>query len=579
MTPQNYARMFHEPQAMELLYWIQELVGQTDPYVFEVENGSTMQAAITNNSATARTLKTQEWNVLCEFDQNDKVNLRTTLTVEDSPWQAPIRSIMRCMGMPPRKDVDQVQFGLACLENAIRLRNSIVEDAFRLGNSISSTDIATLIVGIENLVGEHVKACTEMINTGSSSRDVEDIEAELSAYVDDGCRKLKISPIALKFNRDSRGGTVFLSHARKQEGMDSTVDLHHCSLTLRMLQNPIRDNGFVSEAQVLQEESKESKPPAVVKVKTKTKIKIQSQSDLFESSDQSKPRSDAIVPAAPSTSDQPNPHAKKIIAADLIDILRDGSWSEGKVFKIPDSPLERKLYERVAEAIKLAGGKWSVPKKGFVFKEGADKFVELLATGKTVDRKDFDYFPTPQRLVQEMVRRAQLEPGMLVLEPSAGRAAIAEAAAEVVGRENVVCFEFLPENVEKLKAMGYNTTEADFLSIEPTPIFDRILMNPPFGAQADMRHVEHAARFLKPDGKLVSIMSLSYRTRETKLADSFRTFLKDVGESVMEIESGAFKESGTNVPTVMVTLNADLMPWNLEKLGQETTVQREVSRG
>jgi 16S rRNA G1207 methylase RsmC len=32
-------------------------------------------------------------------------------------------------------------------------------------------------------------------------------------------------------------------------------------------------------------------------------------------------------------------------------------------------------------------------------------------------------------------------------------------------------------------------------------------MNPPFARQADIHHVNHALKFLKPDGLLVSVMS------------------------------------------------------------------------
>jgi hypothetical protein len=47
--------------------------------------------------------------------------------------------------------------------------------------------------------------------------------------------------------------------------------------------------------------------------------------------------------------------------------------------------------------------------------------------------------------------------------------------------------------------------------------FDRVVMNPPFDHGADIKHVEHARKFLKPGGRLVAVVANGPRQRERLL--------------------------------------------------------------
>ena len=62
-------------------------------------------------------------------------------------------------------------------------------------------------------------------------------------------------------------------------------------------------------------------------------------------------------------------------------------------------------------------------------------------------------------------------------------------------------------------ALGGTVTCMDFLETTPEPVYDRVIMNPPFTRGADAKHVLHALGFVKPGGLLVSVMSngASYR--------------------------------------------------------------------
>ena len=98
----------------------------------------------------------------------------------------------------------------------------------------------------------------------------------------------------------------------------------------------------------------------------------------------------------------------------------------------------------------------------------------------------------------------------------------------------------------------------DFLSMEPEDYlgncYDRVIMNPPFSNQQDIKHVNHALKFLKDDGVLVSVMSPGFTFRENKLSVDFKTMLEERGGYYEKNPEGSFKVFGTLVKTVIVVI-------------------------
>ena len=86
--------------------------------------------------------------------------------------------------------------------------------------------------------------------------------------------------------------------------------------------------------------------------------------------------------------------------------------------------------------------------------------------------------------------------------------------------------------------------------------FDFVIMNPPFARQADIDHVLHAFRFLKPGGVLVSIMSAGVMFREDRKTKAFREFIDDHAGTVERLPSGSFKASGTMVEACVVKMSS-----------------------
>lgn len=257
----------------------------------------------------------------------------------------------------------------------------------------------------------------------------------------------------------------------------------------------------------------------------------------------------------------------RAVDPDVLDVLRS-AVAEGNLVRLPPARLDPKLYKRVNAVLEALGGKWVGRKvQAHQFEVDAQAVLDVVATtGRYVRPQDFGFFPTPADLVDQVVELAEIEPGMKVLEPSAGHGAIAKAMAQAAGgHEQVTVVELLPGNARKLREAGFSgVVEQDFLSLVPNPVYERIVMNPPFNGGIDVDHVMHAARFLRPDGKLVAITSIGWGQNSGRKAQAFRDFVQECEGEVQEVPAGAFKEAGTNVPTRIVTFCAENFPWHRE---------------
>lgn len=156
-----------------------------------------------------------------------------------------------------------------------------------------------------------------------------------------------------------------------------------------------------------------------------------------------------------------------------------------------------------------------------------------------------------------MLELAQIETGMTVLEPSAGQGAIAKEIAAIT---RVDCVELQIKNVEILHAQNFSRVilHEDFLQLAPCPVYDRVVMNPPFSKQEDILHVLHALAVLKPGGLLVLVMSAGITFRTNKLTADFRALLERRRGTIEDCPDESFKSVGTKVRTVIVTIPAEM---------------------
>ncbi len=245
------------------------------------------------------------------------------------------------------------------------------------------------------------------------------------------------------------------------------------------------------------------------------------------------------------------------ISQDVIVILEQSTVTPQSLV-LPEGKLDRQLYTAVNKVLETIGGKWDRKSASHLFSKGnaADLLNEILLTGEVTDaKKDFGAFFTPEVVVAQAIDMADISENHVVLEPSAGHGNIALLLARVA--KEVQCYEILPAHVEFLKELAPDNMvvhdPVDFMTVEPTPIYDRIVMNPPFAFKADIRHILHALKFLKPGGVLVSIASAGVKFRTDRETVAFRELVSANGE-IYSLPEGSFKESGTMVQTVIVKI-------------------------
>ena len=257
---------------------------------------------------------------------------------------------------------------------------------------------------------------------------------------------------------------------------------------------------------------------------------------------------------------------------------------KGSVAYLHTGTLDRAVYQEVDRALKSIGGKWNRKVGGHVFESDPTEAIdELVLLGGFADTKtEFGFFATPAALAATIAKKARVDRGMTVLEPSAGTGALAQSvrALEVPGVK-ITCIEIQQANVDVLKNLFSDVIKCDFLSYgvckcvssdvdECDPMcagpcattgcpswkkYDRVVMNPPFAKQADLDHVTHALKFLKLGGVLVSVMSAGVTFRTNKKTKDFLHMLNDVGGyTITPLPDNSFKASGTNVRTVLLTI-------------------------
>lgn len=172
-------------------------------------------------------------------------------------------------------------------------------------------------------------------------------------------------------------------------------------------------------------------------------------------------------------------------------------------------------------------------------------------------------FPTPPDLARRMVELADISEYQTVLEPSAGTGAIVDAIVKNCAT-SLTCVEINSQLCGLLRGqLSGHVINKDFLEIQPPMegnatliikelpevFYDRILMNPPFENGADIKHIEHALKFLKGGGRLVAICANGPRQRA-----KLKTMAENSGGTWEDLPQGTFANQGTGVNTALLVI-------------------------
>jgi hypothetical protein len=283
------------------------------------------------------------------------------------------------------------------------------------------------------------------------------------------------------------------------------------------------------------------------------------------------------------------PSATRSVPDTILDVLARSTTVDNRL-DLPGQ-LDPAEYRIIKKVINDLGGTWNRKAGTHLWPAGAetsDVIEPVLLTGLVTDeRKQFDAFYTPPDIAGQVIAAADIGPGSLILEPSAGTGALALLAAEALHAAGpsgtppgaVDAYELRDLTWPGLTDFGTHPligcpgeprhwvnaddtldlfTGIDFLAVDPTvrtARYSRVVMNPPFSHQQDMRHVLHAARFVAPGGRLVAIMSPAFQFRTTPTAREFRAWLDEHPHTNEALPDGAFKTAGTGVRTNLLTVD------------------------
>ena len=247
------------------------------------------------------------------------------------------------------------------------------------------------------------------------------------------------------------------------------------------------------------------------------------------------------------------------ISQDVKDVLSQCT-TDGNNLCLPPQQLDRTLYVSVNKVLEILGGKWNRSAKAHVFDhDPSSDLAAAIESGKVEDwKKKYQFYETPELIAGMMVDLAEIQEGNCILEPSAGKGAIARVIRERMPKDcwlRVV--EIFEQNYLALIEQGFDHVGFDFLEMDATN-FDRCIMNPPFTGLQDVDHVLHAYECLAPGGRLVSVMAESAFFVDYQKAVQFREWLKEVDAGIVPLSPDAFKGSGSGVKSRIVVIDKEI---------------------
>lgn len=175
----------------------------------------------------------------------------------------------------------------------------------------------------------------------------------------------------------------------------------------------------------------------------------------------------------------------------------------------------------------------------------AIRLRDMLYRAKMYQKGDIQF--TPPELAKELVALAGVRKDSRVLEPEAGIGNIADAAKEVT--DHVDCIERMTDFCEILKLKKHNVIGNDLLTAETAPIYDAVVMNPPFSEECE--HIKRAFDFLRPGGSLVAVCSSSIQWKSTRKYEQFHDWLSEHTHSIDEC-GAKFEMTGVHTVVLVV---------------------------
>ncbi len=181
--------------------------------------------------------------------------------------------------------------------------------------------------------------------------------------------------------------------------------------------------------------------------------------------------------------------------------------------------------------------------------------LEQSLKDTTFVRGGIDFIPTPPQIALEMVAHLDLRGGETILEPSAGLGALIDAILELRSDVHVAAIE-LNYNACQVMRNKYarevqvTVYQAGFMEgvwreFESVVKYSRVIMNPPWSKNQDVKHVLYAwDECLADDGILVALVSKGIMWRRDKATRRLRSLVHDYGQTCGAVTFRELQVSG-----------------------------------
>jgi protein-L-isoaspartate O-methyltransferase len=194
----------------------------------------------------------------------------------------------------------------------------------------------------------------------------------------------------------------------------------------------------------------------------------------------------------------------------------------------------------------------------------ADRIKESEIANSGID----GFFPTPDALADEVVKKSDVQPHHAVLDSSAGWGSLLAAAKRAgVTDSNIDAIEISHTLFEILEERGFNVIGRDCLEMTMPPRkYDRILLNPAFENGHAAKEIKHGyLNFLKDGGVLTAIVPSSVmngdnylKFREWAVSEANATFERLPDNSFAGIDSA--RRTGVGTALVILRKGAQSVP-------------------
>jgi SAM-dependent methyltransferase len=260
----------------------------------------------------------------------------------------------------------------------------------------------------------------------------------------------------------------------------------------------------------------------------------------------------------------------EMLACNIAHSLGEDAILDGRTYVQParrvwEKPEHRATVDRGTTVRKFGNGnahvffdKWTLLDINRALAEFYGEVLPDAPEGEAAKRpgtavaKDLQFYWSPPAVIAKALELAGVHgsdqyghgrerPCYRVLEPSCGDGRILD---EIRARgHRALGIEFDGGRAAESRAKGHSVLTANFLDQQPTPEFDKVVMNPPFYGRHYVKHVQHALRFLKPGGTLVSILPATAHYDHGELEGEWR-----------DLPVASFADAGTNVPTGLLKM-------------------------